>query len=450
MKSALWKKLVALAISAILIMTLFVACGEVEKPEQDAGAKQEQNKAAEPRQKEEVTLSLLMIQSRVYPGLEKMIAKLEEEENIKMDMQVVPDDQYSNVLQMKINSGEAPDLIDLNTNSFADLNPDENLYDLSNEVWVDRLITPAIATYNDKIYAFPFQDRNGIGSMIYNVDLFEEHGVSIPTNEEEFYAVCEVFKGKGITPVLEASDLWVPQMWINYEFPKALGGEEELKAFGEAIVTHKKEVTDYPELAEVIDTYLDMYKMDYVNEDYLTSPYDQMLERLGKGEGAMLYGFSAVLGGLESKFPDVNFGTFNLIVDAQEEDLLASPFFSIALVVPKTTEKFDTIQRVFDLWSTPEYCDMWFEENMGFPAFEGVYGGEQNESQMTLYEKYVGEDKLVSELYTYIPELSPIHGTSLWLYLADAPGKGMTGMEVLQKWQDDINVFMKEQQAPGF
>ena len=447
MKRKLVKQM-ALAVSAVLLTTAMMGCSSKEEVAEEP--KEETTEESAEESSEPVTLSVMMQQSRVYPGLEKMIDKLEKEENIIFDMQVLPDDEFKNVLQMKLNSGEAPDLIDYNTNNFVDLDPDANLYDLSEQAWVKDLINPAVVTFNDKIYGFPFQERNGIGCMLYNMDVFEANNLEVPTNQEEFYAVCDKLKAAGVTPILEASDIWVPQMWMNYEFPKALGGEEELKAFGDAIVSGEKKVTDYPELAEVIDTYIDMYTKGYVNEDYLTAPYDKMIERLGKGEGAMVYGYTTVLAAVEKNFPDTKMGMFNLKVDAQAVDAMASPAFSISFMVSKDTENIEAISRVFELFATPEYGDLWFEGNVGFPAFEGINGGEQNESQMALYEEYLAKDAIVSELYTVIPELSPLNGTSFWPLINGAPGEGMTGMELLEQWQSDIEVYMKEQKAPGF
>ena len=45
-------------------------------------------------------------QSRYYDGLQKMIEKLEKEENIIVDVQVVPDAESLNMIKMKLNSGE--------------------------------------------------------------------------------------------------------------------------------------------------------------------------------------------------------------------------------------------------------------------------------------------------------------------------------------------------------
>ena len=65
-----------------------------------------------------------------------------------MDLQIVPDDQYNNLLQMKINSGEAPDMIDYNLPAIYGLiDPETYLADLSDEEWVGNLKNPDVVTH---------------------------------------------------------------------------------------------------------------------------------------------------------------------------------------------------------------------------------------------------------------------------------------------------------------
>ena len=67
---------------------------------------------------DKVELTGMVQQSRWYSGLQSMVEKLEEEENISIEFEVVPDDQYDNLMKMRLNSHEAPDLI---AYQFADL-----------------------------------------------------------------------------------------------------------------------------------------------------------------------------------------------------------------------------------------------------------------------------------------------------------------------------------------
>ena len=108
------------------------------------------------------------------------------------------------------------------------------------------------------------------------------------------------------------------------------------------------------------------------------------------------------------------------------------------------------MKKIFDLWATPEYLNLWFEDNAGFPAFEGADGGPMNEEVLSLYEKYSSEGKIVGEMNNYLNDIQPLYKTTLWVYYLDAPAKGMTGEELLTQFQKDVNAYMKEKQAPGF
>ena len=67
-----------------------------------------------------------------------MIQKLEEEENIKIDAQIVPDDESLNMIKMKLNSGECPDIIDYNVPAVYDIiDPASNFADMTGEAWTD-------------------------------------------------------------------------------------------------------------------------------------------------------------------------------------------------------------------------------------------------------------------------------------------------------------------------
>ena len=92
--------------------------------------------------------------------------------------------------------------------------------------------------------------------MLYNKTVFEENNLEIPTTSAEFDEVCTVLKEKGISPLLLPSDTWVPQIWMSSGWAQALGSMEATKEFAEKIQSNQAKLTDYPELAEVIDNYL--------------------------------------------------------------------------------------------------------------------------------------------------------------------------------------------------
>ena len=83
---------------------------------------------------DKVELTGMVQQSRWYSGLQSMVEKLEKEENISIEFEVVPDDQYDNLMKMRLNSHEAPDLIAYQfADLFAAVDPEEFFVPLDDE-----------------------------------------------------------------------------------------------------------------------------------------------------------------------------------------------------------------------------------------------------------------------------------------------------------------------------
>ena len=59
---------------------------------------------------DKVTLTYLASQGWVYDAEQTLGKKFEEQTGIAIDYQIVPADQYFNLLRTKLNSGEAPDI----------------------------------------------------------------------------------------------------------------------------------------------------------------------------------------------------------------------------------------------------------------------------------------------------------------------------------------------------
>ena len=233
----------------------------------------------------------------------------------------------------------------------------------------------------------------------------------------------------------------------------ALGTEEACEDFADKILTHQAEFNDYPEMAAVIDEYLDLFEKGYVNEDYMTVSYDEILGRLASGEIAMIYGATEILTSIEESYPDANFTIFNPPVGYDDKDVLAYLPTAMGIAVNKDTENLDVIKEVFELWSTPEYGDIYFESRPGFPNIEGVDGNQDamNPDVLTTYNEYMDNGRVVAQMNQYIDTLQPLFGNTLWVYFLEAPSKGnMDGKAVLDRFQKDVDEFMTEKGVEGW
>ena len=457
------RKLLALLLSCAMAAGVLAGCGnkteapaagaETTEAEVTEAAEETEPEAAETEKGEPVVITALIQQSRNFDGLQKMIQKLEEEENIKIDAQIVPDEESLNMIKMKLNSGECPDIIDYNVPAIYDIvDPAANFADMTGEEWTSRLIIPDNVTAKDgKIYGFPFLSVPGLHGFIYNKDVFDQLGVSVPTNWEELLQVCETIKttGDGITPIFIPKDSWVPQILMTDNFTKAIGGDKA-KEFSEKIMTNEMKWTDVPEFADVLDQYLGLFEAGYINSDFTSATYDDAISAVAEGKAAMHFNGDFFAASVLEANPEANVGMFAMSM-TDGVDFITENMSSAGFVAYKNSKNLDTVKKIFDLWSTPEYADLYFADRPAFPAYEGVNGGEVPGYLQDINDKYIKTGKAQPEFNYYVMTLNPLFESSLYIYYLDAPAKGnMDGKAILEKFQGDFEQYMKDQGVEGF
>lgn len=431
------KKIMASVLAATMVVSL-AACSSGKSGETNSGEKTE-------------TITMLIQQSRNFDGLQNMIKKLEEEENIKIDAQVVPDDEALNMIKMKLNSGECPDLIDYNVPAIYDIvDPAENFADMSNEEWVSKLKIPENVTADDgKIYGFPFLSVPGVHGFIYNEDVFEQCGVTVPTTWDEFLDVCQKIKDSGVTPIHMPKDSWVPQVLMTDNFAKALG-KDQVEEFSEKVAKNEMKWTDVPEFAKVIDKYLELYQKGYINDDFTSATYDDSISAVAEGKAAMHFNGDFFAASVLEANPEANINMFAMSM-TDGVDVMTENMSSAGFVAYKKSDNLETVKKVLNLWATPEYANLYFEGRPAFPAFEGVDGGDVPSYLQDVNEKYIEAGKVIPEFNYYVMDYNPLFESTLYVYYVDAPAKGnMNGQQMMEKFQSDFEQYMKDQGAEGF
>lgn len=442
-------------ISAVMALTLGVslaACSGTTASESVATPNSTATATSETTS-EPVTITALIQQSRNFDGLQKMIQKLADEENIIIDAQIVPDDEAVNMIKMKLNSGEAPDIIDYNVPAVYDLvDPAEYFADMTGEEWTQRLKIPENVTCKEdgKIYGFPFLSVPGTHGFIYNKDVFEAAGVTEePTTWDELLDACEKIKAIGVTPIYMPKDSWVPQVLMTDNFAKALG-TEGCQNFADKVMKNEIKWTDVPEFAEVIDQYLALYSKGYINDNFASAVYDDAIAAVADGTAAMHFNGDFFAASVLEANPEANIGMFAMSMK-DGVDVVTENMSSAGFVAYKNSKNLDTVKKVFNLWSTPEYANLYFADRPAFPAFEGVDGGPVPSYLENINEKYIQSGKAVPEFNYYVMDLNALCESTLYVYYVDAPAKGnMDGAAIMEKFQNDFEQYMKDQGAEGF
>jgi raffinose/stachyose/melibiose transport system substrate-binding protein len=133
---------------AFVLVALF-AILSVVSPALDSGSSAYARRAT--------TITYLASQDWIKQSELDLGAKFEEETGIHVDYQIIPSDQYFNVLQTKLNTGEAPDIFggqSGKTDLAVNYDITKNGVDLSDEEWVarqDPLVTEQV-TLDGKVW----------------------------------------------------------------------------------------------------------------------------------------------------------------------------------------------------------------------------------------------------------------------------------------------------------
>jgi raffinose/stachyose/melibiose transport system substrate-binding protein len=398
-----------------------------------------------------VKLTVMINQSRYYDGLQLMFEKLKAEENIEIEPQVIPDDQYLNLVKIKINTGEAADLVDIGIPDHYAFYDTPNVFaDLSNEEWVNKLTKKSSIEYKDgNIYGYPFQAMQGFNGWVYNKDIFNKYGLAEPTSWEEFVVVCNTLRDKGETAIHYCKDTWVPQIFMSAGFARVLGNNQD--AVGRELIENKKQWTDIAEFSSVIDTYLSFFNNGWVNDDFLSVTYDDSISAIADGTAAMACNGDWFANSVLEANESANIGMFNLYLPNAKEDFAIVVENSIGLAINKNSKNVDAAKKVLNLFSTPEYGNLWFTGRSGFSAIKEINSGKTPSYLDTINTNYIKTGKYMNEFNGKVGECKVAMIDSLWIYYLEAASKqNMDGEQLLTKFQGDFDKYMSDNQYPNF
>lgn len=238
--------------------------------------------------------------------------KFEEETGIKIDMQVVPDDQYANVLKTKMSTGEVPDIFMVSGGIGAEKYlPDKYFADLSNESWVSRYVDYAKqgTTIGGKVMGLMTWCVDGWG-ILYNPAVYEKYGLKVPTNFDEFKTVCQTLKDNGITPVYEiGKESWHWAVWFSQIGPFAASKHEDL--YGK-LNRNEIKFADVPEFEQFLKDFKEAYDLGYFGQDSLANPWDAAYEVLGTGGAAGFLAYQSYQHEVMDKYPESGADTWQM------------------------------------------------------------------------------------------------------------------------------------------
>ncbi len=265
-----------------------------------------------------LTLTYQVDSNWIKDGERKLAKKFEEQTGIAIDFQIVPSDQYLNVLKTKLNSGEATDLFG-GQSGVTDLklnyDVEKNAVDLSNEPWAKQedKIVASQATVNGKLYGLTYWDTLGYVWVVnYNKATFKKFGLAPPKTYAEFKALCQKLKDGGVQPLYEpVSDgwhhvLWFPELGPRYE-QASPGLADKLNTNKAKFADDKTMLTDLTELKEMFD-------LGFFGKNALSDAFADRTKAMSDGKIGMFMAQSAFPQDLHKDYPAVSADDWGVFV----------------------------------------------------------------------------------------------------------------------------------------
>lgn len=286
------------------------------KTEAEAPKTEEKAETAPESDLSGVTISLMASQDWIQDAEMELGKKFTEETGINVDYQIIPSDQYESLLMTKLNSGECADIYCSQSGRFDIVNTynvEVNALPLSDESWAGNVEKEAAAelSVNGVLYGQPIQDVSAVWAIAYNISAFDELGLSIPTNYEEFKGICEKILEAGKTPIYECvSDGWHHTLWVPETGVVAATKDPSLV---DALNNNKATFEENETLLTIYTQIKEMIDNGYWGEDYMSNEYANTASAIASGDYLMTVynqGLGNEVNAVDSSFSADNIGYF--------------------------------------------------------------------------------------------------------------------------------------------
>jgi len=380
---------------------------EVDEVESEEPAEAEEAPAEEVM--EPVTITYLASQNWVLDTEMELAQQFEEETGIHVDFQIIPSDQYFNVLQTKLEAGgEGIDIFggqSGKTDIDLQLNVEENAVPLTDEEWVSRMdpLSTEQVSLDGEVYGLTIWDTVG-GSwvVVYNKQIFSDNGIEVPITFDEFATACDTLVGAGITPIYEPiSDGWHHVLWFAELGPIYAANSPGLV---DALNANETKLADDSTMLEALGELNELYSNGCFGTDALSNEFANTESALATGEYAMTVNRLGLPAQIESAYPDAsadNFGFF-LMPLADNQIWNVNPAAPTKFIY-SGSEHIDAAKAYFEFLTRPENLQYMLdnEEQFALLTFEGL-DVELTADQQAFVDTYTEQGTVLQTAVNYV------------------------------------------------
>ncbi|KHK97087.1 carbohydrate-binding protein [Microbacterium mangrovi] len=257
--------------------------------------------------------------------------------------------------------------------------------------------------------------------VIYNKQLFQKYGVTVPRTWDQLLAACKTFQAAGVTPIYATfADPWtVGQGWYDY----SVGGMLDTVAFFKALNAEGVDVGPTSAVSFQKDQAAPVDKMirlaAYVNKDAASRAYGDGNTAMAEGKAAMYLQGPWAFGEIAKAAPKLALGTFPLPVTNDPADLKVRINMDLAAWIPEASPHKDAARAFLAYLYQPKVINAYNASQLGFDPTIGA--APPTDPRILGLKPYVDDDKVYQGSSVLVPQAIPIFNYTQAMILGSAP-----------------------------
>jgi raffinose/stachyose/melibiose transport system substrate-binding protein len=375
------KKTTALGLIVSLTAVLLAGCGDNANNETSSSASAPASNSASPSASasgsEAATLRYLTWDySDRTASTDAWIKKLKDTDNITIDMQNVPTDQYNTTMKTKFAAMDLPDLVkthgidkELNLQEKLQVTADQfvDLSDLSSVAdFLPSVIADRKSNKSGKLLYVP-TSTNALG-VLYNKKLFSDNGVTVPTNIDELTTVFEKLKSAGVTPLAGGfKDAWLTQI-----IPFIAFGQYVNASNPDAKVKLSDGTLKYADIKDAVvkalNVQLEWKDKGYFQKDILGTDANVASQMVGTGKAAMIVVGTWQLSAVQGADPSAEIGFFPLPLNAPGEKLVLPTSADEGIMINAASKNVEAAKKALNEYLSAENQALVIADLNGIPT----------------------------------------------------------------------------------
>ncbi|MFC5405363.1 ABC transporter substrate-binding protein [Cohnella soli] len=360
---------------SLLCISVLAACGKSNNDTNATpSASNSATSTASAKPAKSVTLSHMTWRvPDVGEGYDLFKKKYESEHpNVKIDINNVASDQYFNMLQTKLLSGDPPDIFTTAmgaTELIAQVKNDF-VVDLTDEPFVKNILPGALdgAKINGRVYGIPYDLVSLV--VLYNKKIFADNGLSVPTNYDEFLQVCEALKAKNITPISYGIKDSYLTLFLPFQIaPTSVYAKDQ--QFDNGLLTGQTKFNSEG-WKRALSIPFELKEKGYFTDNALGVGDQQSVEMFARGEAAMTINGTFGVSVARAANPNLDLGMFPFPGNKPGEENWMALNVGQIMALSSSSKNLEEGKKYLAAWTDKAYAQTWTDQAKSISTIDGV------------------------------------------------------------------------------